>query len=163
MLVEKVMTREVVTLNPYMSLRDAAQVLANHGISGAPVVDADGILVGILTESDILRAVESATDRIKMVFPSLHTMGVFFEMSRGEVEILKAFEEEANTIVADIMTKKVDTCTPGDAVSEAARTLITKDINRLPVLDEEGRLVGILTRGDIVRSFSELNCEDAEG
>ncbi len=150
------MTREVVSLNQFMSLKEAAEVLAKHGISGAPVVDPEGKIIGILTEADVLRAVSSSADRVKMVYPSLHTMGVFFEMARGEVELLKAFEDQAKTVVGDIMTKKVITCKPDDDINEAARILYTRNFSRVPVVDDEDRVVGIVSRSDIVRAFSGL-------
>jgi len=128
-------------------------MLARHKISGAPVVDGDGVLIGILTEADILRAVSSSADKVKMVYPSLHTMGVFFEMSRGEVEIMKAFEEQAHTVVGDCMTKKVLTCHPDDDLNDVARQLYQRNINRIPVVDPDDRVVGIVTRGDIVHAF----------
>ena len=155
MKVEQVMTKDVITLRPFMSLRDAAEIFATNDISGAPVIDNEGRLVGILTENDILTAVGEASDRIKMVYPSLHTMGVFFEMSRGEVEIVKAFEERANTVVSDVMTQQVITCSPKDKVRDVARVLVENGINRIPVVDDEERVVGILTRGDIIKVFSE--------
>lgn len=157
MLVKEIMTTDVVTLNGYMSVRQAAGLLATRNISGAPVVDNEGKIIGILTETDILRSVESAADEVHMVFPSLHTMGVMFELSKGEKEIVKAFEEQANTIVMDVMTKNVITCTPDTSLNEVASTFVEKGINRLPVVDEEGHVVGIVARGDIVRVFRVNN------
>ncbi len=162
MKVKEVMTRDVVTLNEYMSLREASEAFAKEDISGAPVVDKDGKLIGMVTESDILRAVGEAADKVRMVYPSVHNMGVFFEISRGEVEILKAFEEQANTVILDVMTQNVITCTPETTVNEVARILITKSINRLPVVDGDGKVVGIITRGDIVHAFSLNNNDEVE-
>jgi CBS domain-containing protein len=153
--VREVMTIEVVTLNMYMSVREAAKVLAECNISGAPVLDNDGKLVGILTETDILRSVKAAADDVHMVFPSIHTMGVMFELAKGETEIMEAFEEQANTVVMDVMTKAVITCHQDTALNEVASILVGKGINRLPVVDDEGHVVGIVTRGDIVRAFAQ--------
>jgi CBS domain-containing protein len=155
MQVKEVMTTDVVTLNGFMSIREAAEIFAENNISGAPVVDNEGILVGVLTETDILRSVKSAADEVHMVFPSLHTMGVMFELSKGETEIMNAFEEQANTVVMDVMTKNVLTCSPETFLNEVASILVDEGINRLPVVDEEGHVVGIITRGDIVKAFSE--------
>ncbi len=157
MLVKEIMTTDVVKLNGFMSIREAADMLATRAISGAPVVDSDGKLIGILTETDILRSVKEAADEVHMVFPSIHAMGVMFEMSKGEKEILKAFEEQANTVVMDVMTKNVITCTPDTTLNEVASTFVEKGINRLPVVDEEGHVVGIIARGDIVRAFRVIN------
>ncbi len=155
MKVREVMTIEVVTLNEYMSVREAAKVLAECNISGAPVLDSEGKLVGMLTESDILRSVKAAADEVHMVFPSIHTMGVMFELAKGETEIMEAFDDQANTVVMDVMTKKPITCSPDTALNEVASILVKKGINRLPVVDDDGHVVGIVTRGDIVRAFAQ--------
>ena len=155
MQVREVMTSDVVTLNEYMSVREAAKVLAECNISGAPVLDSEGKLVGMLTESDILRSVKRASDEVRMVFPSVHTMGVMFELAKGETEIMEAFDEQANTVVMDVMTRNPITCRQETPVNEVASILIKKGINRLPVVDDEDRVVGIITRGDIVRAFAQ--------
>ncbi|MCK5414110.1 MAG: CBS domain-containing protein [Thermoplasmata archaeon] len=155
MKVREVMTIDVVTVNGFMSVRQAAKILAECNISGAPVIDNEGKLVGMLTEKDILKSVKSAADEVRMVFPSTHTMGVMFELAKGETEIMEAFEEQANTVVMDVMTKNVVTCRPGTTLNEVASILVKKGINRLPVVDDEDHVVGIITRGDIVRAFAQ--------
>ena len=157
MRVKEIMTTDVVKLNGFMSISDATDLLASRNISGAPVVDGDGKLIGIVTETDILRSVQEAADEVHMVFPSLHPMGVMFEISKGKKEILKAFEEQANTVIIDVMTKNVVTCAPDTTLNEVASTFVEKGINRLPVVDEEGHVVGIIARGDIVRAFRVMN------
>ena len=155
MKVREIMTSDVVTLNEYMSVREAAKILAECNISGAPVLDNEGNLVGMLTESDILRSVKKAADEVHMVFPSIHTMGVMFELAKGETEIMEAFDEQANTVVMDVMTKNVITCDPDTDLNKVASILVKQGINRLPVVDDEGQVVGIVTRGDIVRAFAQ--------
>ena len=155
MKVRKVMTIDVVTLNGFMSVREAAKILAECNISGAPVIDNEGKLVGMLTETDILRSVKGAADEVHMVFPSIHTMGVMFELAKGEIEIMEAFEEQANTVVMDVMTKNVITSHQDTDLNKVAAILVKKGINRLPVVDDEGHVVGIVTRGDIVKAFAQ--------
>jgi len=155
MKVREIMTIDVVTLNEYVSVREAAKVLAECDISGAPVLDNENELVGMLTETDILRSVKSAADEVHMVFPSIHTMGVMFELAKGETEIMEAFDEQANTVVMDVMTKNVITCHQDDDLNRVASILVQKGINRLPVVDDDGHVVGIVTRGDIVRAFAQ--------
>ena len=155
MKVREVMTIDVVTLNGFMSVREAAKILAECNISGAPVIDIEGKLVGMLTETDILKSVKSAADEVHMVFPNTHTIGVMFELAKGETEIMEAFEEQANTVVMDVMTRGVVTCRPGTNLNEVASILVKKGINRLPVVDDEDHVVGIITRGDIVRAFAQ--------
>ena len=149
------MTIDVVTLNGFMSVREAAKILAECNISGAPVIDNEGKLVGMLTETDILRSVKGAADEVHMVFPSIHTMGVMFELAKGEIEIMEAFEEQANTVVMDVMTKNVITSHQDTDLNKVAAILVKKGINRLPVVDDEGHVVGIVTRGDIVKAFAQ--------
>lgn len=155
MKVREVMTIDVVTLNGFMSVREAAKILAECNISGAPVIDIEGKLVGMLTETDILKSVKSAADEVHMVFPNTHTIGVMFELAKGETEIMEAFEEQANTVVMDVMTRGVVTCRLGTNLNEVASILVKKGINRLPVVDDEDHVVGIITRGDIVRAFAQ--------
>jgi CBS domain-containing protein len=155
MKVRDVMTIDVVTVNEYDTVREAAKILAECNISGAPVLDAEGELVGILTESDILRSVKGAADEVRMVFPSVNPMGIMFELAKGETEIMEAFEEQANTVVMDVMTKNVITCHQNTDLNKVASILVKKGINRLPVVDDEDRVVGIVTRGDIIKAFAQ--------
>jgi CBS domain-containing protein len=155
MKVRDVMTIDVVTVNEYDTVREAAKILAECNISGAPVLDAEGELVGILTESDILRSVKGAADEVRMVFPSVNPMGIMFELAKGETEIMEAFEEQANTVVMDVMTKNVITCHQKTDLNKVASILVKKGINRLPVVDDEDRVVGIVTRGDIIKAFAQ--------
>ena len=139
----------------------------SHG-EGVEVWDVDGnrfldFAAGIAvcatghSHPQVVQAVKAAADEVHMVFPSLHTMGVMFELSKGEKEIVKAFEEQANTIVMDVMTKNVHTCSPDTTLNEVASTFVEEGINRPPVVDEEGHVVGIVARGDIVRVFRVNN------
>jgi CBS domain-containing protein len=138
--VRELMTADVATVTPETPLRDAARVLAERGISGMPVVDADGAVVGVLSEGDIL--VKEGAER-----PKGGLLGWLLEPGLWSETKL-----EART-AGDAMTAPPITIGPGRPVHEAARLMLAEGVNRLPVVDD-GRLVGILTRADLVRAFS---------
>lgn len=145
MQIHELMTRKVVTVTPEMSLKDVATLLAKHRISGVPVCDADGHVVGVVSEADILwkelglRAGHGLLERI-------------FDSAYGEdVRIAASTAGEA-------MTSPAITVPPEASVVRAAELMIENGINRLPVVSE-GRLVGIVARADLVRAFKRSDEE----
>ncbi len=140
MQVEQIMTRDVATISSGESLKDAAAVLLERKVSGLPVLDTEGNLVGIITENDILH-------QENRKHPAL-TLSSFF----------KSVEDPAMT-VSDAMTKKVKTIKPTADHSKAARKMETANIKRLPVVDQSGKLVGILSRSDILKVFARDDSE----
>jgi CBS domain-containing protein len=133
------MTKEVLTAAPKASLKEVAETLAGHRISGLPVVDGNGCVVGVISEADIVEK-ESA--------PS--------ERRGGIASLLTAPHRTAKALArtaGEAMTSPAVTITPRRDVSEAARRMVEQGVNRLPVLSEAGKLVGIVTRADLVRAF----------
>lgn len=118
MLARDIMTRTVYTIHPKASAQEAAQLLDQKRISGAPVIDAAGHLIGIVTEADII----SKVDR-------------------------------EGLCVADIMTHELITVTEETSIEEIAALLSQRKIKRVPVV-EERRLVGIVSRADIVHAVA---------
>jgi CBS domain-containing protein len=154
MKVGDLMTAKVIEAKPTELVRDAAKRMAEAGISGVPVVDGHGKLVGILCESDILSAVRKRTKVLKMVYPSLSMVSVTFVEEEVQTEITKAMKDVAGMKVADVMRQKVLTVGPEDDLSVAVKLMNGSEVNRLPVVGE-GRIVGILSRGDVVRGISK--------
>lgn len=144
-LVRDVMTRDVITLRPDDTFEHAADVLGEHRIGAAPVVDADGNLVGILRDEDLL--VSEA---------NLHAPTVisFLDMEIVLPSERKRFEEElrraVGATVGDVMTREVVTASPDDSLEDVATKMHDHDVSHIPVVDD-GRVVGIVARGDIVR------------
>lgn len=141
--VEDVMTRSVVTLDPDETVHEAAKRLAHHRISGAPVVQ-EGKVVGVITESDIIRA----------ALPPIPSEG-----GPAALEILTHADEvghrpESKT-VAEVMTTLVVEISPEDSTGKAAAEMERRGVNRLPVVDRDGTLVGIVARADLVRLMAE--------
>ena len=156
MLVDDMMTREVKLLNPDQTISDAVLELAKHGISGAPVVDSNGQLVGIITENDILNALKNTGKKLEMVYPSLSMVSVTFIETMEEKETIEAFKEIANTKVSKIMTKGVTTVQSGSKLALIVNLIILKGVNRIPVMDG-GKVIGIVSRADIIQGLAKSN------
>lgn len=147
--VADVMSQDPIVVKPEMPLKEAIQILAERRISGLPVVNDQGKLVGIVSETDLMWQESGVTPPAYiMVLDSV----IFLENpARYEQEIHKALGET----VGEIMSKdSLTTITPEKPLSAAARLMNDRNIHRLPVLDENGKLVGILTRGDIIRAMA---------
>ena len=156
MLVDDIMTREVQVLHPDQTISDAVTELAKQGISGAPVVDSSGALVGIITENDILNALKNTGKRLEMVYPSLSMVSVSFIEKMDEKETMDAFKEIANTKVSKVMTKSVTTVQSGSNLALVVNFIILKGVNRIPVMDG-AKVIGIVSRADIIQGLARSN------
>lgn len=145
MLAKEIMTRDVITVSPDASVEEVIKVLSEKGISGLPVTDQTGRLVGVVSEGDLLVRTK------QLHFPS------YLQFLAGVIylESLKRFEEEIRKAVAvkvkDIMTEEVVTASPDTSVTELATLMTEKGINRIPILEDK-KLVGIVSRADIIRA-----------
>ncbi len=151
--VKDIMTKDVVTVSPSASVREAAAILAEKDISGMPVVE-NGKVVGIFSESDILRSIKTMKKDIRMVYPSISPLGIAFQEEVTQREILDAYGEAGKAPVGDVMTKDVVSVTPDMTVNDAILRMRDRRINRLPVI-EKGVLVGIVSRGDIIKGLAK--------
>lgn len=115
-----------------------------HGISGAPVLNAAGRLVGIVSERDVLRLLGEGE--------AVTAMHVMNRLLRRELP----FPASLGGRVGDIMTREVLTAAPQTPLGELARLLRENGINRLPVTDGEGDVAGIVSRMDIINAFGEM-------
>ena len=147
-IVSDVMSYNPISVKPEMPLKEAIKILAEQRISGLPVVNENGKLVGIVSETDLMWQESGATPPpYIMLLDSV----IFLENpARYEKEIHKALGET----VKDVMTKNPLTTTPDQLLSTAAKLMHEHDIHRLPVLDENEKIIGILTRGDIIRAMA---------
>ena len=158
MWVADVMTRSVVTLSGKMTLEQAAERLVEKGISGAPVVDDQGRLVGILSESDLLRQLKRVAEETvgkRYLTESVHSLALLTFLSDthpGAVD--EVYRQLRSVHVADAMTRRVETVKPTDSLETVAAVMIQHDVNRVPVL-EGNRVVGIVTRTDLARVLAQ--------
>jgi CBS domain-containing protein len=154
MKVEEVMTKKVVTLKLSQTISEAVEELAEHGISGAPVVDDSGNMVGMITEKDILNALKTKSKTVEMVYPSLSVLSVAFVEKDSIKETMEAFTEIANMKVADIMIADILFAEKGTDLASVVEVMSKKGINRLPIMDS-GKLVGIVSRADIIKGLAK--------
>lgn len=148
--VKDIMTGDVITFVTSDSIYNCAKILRGHRISGAPVVDNNGEVIGILSEGDIMRLIESRDININLILPSpLDVLELPVRMKLGLDDLVKSIKTAASANVGDIMTKHVVAVSPEEDVPKAARIMADKNINRLPVMDD-GKLIGIITRGDVI-------------
>ena len=160
MLVKDVMVKDVITLKPEDTVRQASKKFAENNISGAPVVNNEKNVVGILSEADILKMLETHYTKGGVVFlptPFDLIEIPFMEVVR-EVEVYKGakdmLKDIGSTLVSDGMKKRVITVKPDKSVEDAAGLMVSKKVNRLPVV-ENNELVGIITRGDIIKALTQ--------
>ena len=150
MKVRDVMTAGVRTVTPGMPLKEAAQVLVEGRISGVPVVDADGAVLGVLSEGDVLFKERTPDER-----PGAILAWLFDPLPYAESRKFGA------RVVGEAMTSPAVTIGPERSVSTAAAMMLDRGVNRLPVVDRAGRLVGIVTRADLVRAFARADADVA--
>jgi CBS domain-containing protein len=138
------MTRDVITVTMDDNVEKCASLLIKHNLSGLPVLDDSGRLVGIVTEGDLIRR----ASRIKG--PAvLEVLGGLIYLDSPK----KFMDELKNSMgqkAGDVMTKKVVTIDPDQTIEEGATLLVEKKVKRLPVVDKKGELVGIVSRRDIM-------------
>ncbi len=142
MKVRDIMTTNTISVRGDTLLKEAARIMVRNQISGLPVIDSDGRLVGIVTEGDFLRQ-EVSRDRPYR----LSLLDALFGDSTPETPIAET--------VAEVMTDKVVTITPEASIGEAARLMASRNVKRLPVVGDEGLLEGIISRADIVNAFTK--------
>lgn len=142
--VADVMTRDVVAVTPETSLETAARLMAQHHISGVPVVAQTGELEGVITLSDLVDPDRDESE----------TKGysVFFEISQGAAWLEDLNIATVEGCVSEVMTPMVLTIDPGASIEEAARKLLRCGIHRL-LVTENGVLAGVVSSTDLLRGF----------
>jgi CBS domain-containing protein len=144
-----VMTREVISLEEDATAMQAAMLMLKHRISGLPIVDANGTVVGIVTEGDFLRRVELGTQPRRRRW---------LEFLIGPGRLAKEYVHACGRKVRDIMTSEPQTIVEATPVEEIVRLMEQHRIKRLPVV-RAGRLVGIVSRANLLRAFARLSRE----
>lgn len=151
MLAKDIMTRDVITIRPEIDLKEAATVFVEHNISGAPVVDCNNRLVGILTEGDLVKQQKPLQKPLYLMFLD-SAFPINYKNMKSEVEALTA------TTVSELMTPYPLTLPEYADISEVAQLMLTKQVNRIPIVNEEDELLGIVTRQDIIRATYLEDC-----
>jgi CBS domain-containing protein len=139
-----IMTRGVVTVGPDATVAEVATLLARHDISAVPVCDADGTLLGMLSEGDLMRPFGSANEMRRAWW-----LGMLAEGTDLASEFLDYVRVD-NRHARDLMTRDVITATERASAGEIADLISRHHIKRVPIL-HDGKLVGIVSRADLVR------------
>ncbi len=151
MKIQDAMEKEVIKFQVDDRIIDVAGSLRENKISGAPVVDKEDKVVGIISEGDIMRLIEIHSPNINLILPApLDLIELPVRMKYEMDEIAEDMNKAASLLIGEIMTKKVVTIKPDADISDAAQLMDTHDVKRLPVVESDGKMVGIITRGDII-------------
>ena len=146
--VADVMTPDPISVTPDTVLKDAIQLMADNHVGGLTVINADRNLVGILSESDLMWQ----TTGIEM--PTYITLLDSVIYLKNPTQYNQELHKALGQLVKDVMTDHVITIAPDQSLREAAHLMHEKKVRRLPVVNSEKQVVGILTRGDIVREMA---------
>jgi len=147
--VSEVMSKPVFSVRRETPLQEAVTLLSSHHISGLPVVDESGALVGELSEKDLMVR-ESGFD----AGPYVMFLDAVIYL-RNPLEWNRQVHQVLGSTVGDVMSAQPHTCAASTSLPQAARLLNDRRIQRLFVVDDQGTVVGVLTRGDVVRALAE--------
>jgi len=147
LLARDVMVKKVITINKNASVAELTELIIKNKISGVPVVDDCGKLVGIATEGDLI--VRDADLHFPRYFKLLDSIIYLESLNKFKRNLRKYL----GTKVEDVMTSKVKIVKEDTPVNIVANIMIRNNVNRVPVLDNDGNMVGIITRVDIVKSM----------
>ena len=147
LLAKDIMTKKVITINQDASIEELSELLLDNNISGVPVVDNDGKVVGIATEGDII--VKDTNLHFPRYFKLLDSI-IYLE---SLTEFKNSLKKHFATKVSEIMTSDIISCTAETSVDDVASIMVENKVNRIPVLTEDKKLEGIITRADIIKSM----------
>jgi CBS domain-containing protein len=146
------MTREVVTISPDTPVLDIVRLLLSRGISGVPVIDEEGAVVGVVSEGDLLRRAEIGTERHRGSWRAFFT---------GTATLAEEYVRSHGMLASDIMTREVVSVERTTELGEIADLMEEKHIKRVPVL-EDGRLVGLVSRSNLLRAFASQHARRSD-
>jgi CBS domain-containing protein len=141
--VTDIMTTPVITVTPDTTIAEAARLMLEHRISGLPVVNVTGKVLGIVTEGDLLRRAETGTERRR---------SRWLEFLTSPGRLAEDYAQAHARKVGEVMSPVVVSVAPAAPLAEAVELMESRNIKRVPVI-EEGRLVGIVSRANLVRAL----------
>ncbi len=146
MRVEEVMTKDVAAVRAETSIRAAVHLMIERRVSGLPVIDDDGVVVGIVSEGDLLRRVELGTEKHSPPWLSF---------LRGPSRVAADYVRCRTLRVEDVMTRDPDTVDVSATLDDVVTHLVRRRVRRLPVT-QAGRLAGIVSRSDLVKALAKV-------
>ncbi|MEZ2353530.1 CBS domain-containing protein [Caballeronia sp. RCC_10] len=139
-----IMTKSIISASPEMSVRDAAGTMVFAGISGMPVIDEEGKLLGIVTEGDLMHRAELGT--------GLKDRAWWLEMLPSARDMASQYVKEHARKVKDVMSTDVATITESCPIGDIADLFAQRHIKRVPVM-RDGRVVGVISRANLIRAL----------
>lgn len=152
---KEVMVKNVKTFHPQDKVSKIAKTFAEYGISGAPVVDDEGKVVGVITEHDIIKLGE---EHPKLLTPIESHLPLALGLSikdHDPEKMAEALDDIREKKVEEVMTEEVKTVGPDAGTGSIAGIMKNHEINRVPVVDEEKKLLGLVARADVIKGFWE--------
>ena len=147
-LVRQVMTTDVLTFRPTDTIDVVARTLSEQRVSGAPVVDDAGRVVGLLEDDDLIVA------DTNLHMPTVISLfGAYIELPSALAHFERDLRKAVAATVADVMDADAPTCGPDDTLETVATSLHASGNSRMAVVDGDGGLLGIVSRGDLVRDL----------
>lgn len=156
MKVEDIMTREVVSVKPETSVREIAHLISEHNFNGVPVIEGEKV-VGMITENDFL-----THDFEKIHIPSLIKIIKDLKVSKYLTKNNADISEILSANAESIMNKEFVSIRPDKQITELVKIFREKNINPIPVLDEENKLVGIVSKSDVLGIISRIRNEEMD-
>lgn len=145
--VRSVMTTDVLTFTADEPIRDATLRLVERDVDGGPVLDADGRIIGMLSTDDLL------VSETRLHYPTVVSLfGAYLELPSSHRQFEEDLRRAVGATVGEVMQDDVVTCGEADTLERAATLMHERRVSRLPVV-RDGKLVGIIGRGDIIRAI----------
>ena len=141
-----IMSTDVVTVGPKASVQEVAELLLKHRISGVPVVDDKGRVLGMVSEGDLLRRADAGTG---------HERSWWLKLLLGSEGLAREYIHEHSPEIADVMSREIITASPDTPVSDLAEILEKHRIKRLPIV-KDGKLIGIVSRANLLHALVSL-------
>lgn len=146
------MIKEVITLNPETKIREVADLLNEHNLTGLPVINKENKVVGIISEEDFM------TQNHHLHLPSyIQTLQALKTWDRSDEKLKEEIKKLSNIKVSEIMNPEVITVSSERSLKDLATLSAEKRVNPISVTDKENHLLGVVSRSDIVRLFANLS------
>lgn len=148
MIASDFMTKNVTTCTENQTVKEAATLMTDNGFSVVPVVDGDGNLVGIITESDFITKVQSVPH-------AMVNLRSLFGKSFNSTDVEQIYNESKTKKLSEVMTKNPKTVAPDATLDEVVKFMGEKNLKRIPVVDG-GKVVGVITRSNVIKAFNQV-------
>lgn len=158
MQVREIMSSPAITVSPTTEIREVARIMREHVISGVPVVDGDGTLLGVITEMELIARNAPVHEP--------HYLAVLSALIPVNLEEYRQYKEQLRQALAvtaaDLMREEVETISADALIDEALETMLNPEVTMLPVVDEGDGVLGVVTRTDLVRLIEKLEAAPDE-